>query len=420
MLMPIMDKNKVVVIVDAYSAGRFLAPEFKKRGYRCAHVQSSVKIPDVYAPTFISRDFFVNIKHDGDYSKTLNELRVHDVGCVIAGIESGVQADALSEALGLLTNGTKLSEARRNKYLMNETLRRAGIPAVAQIKSGSIQEVLAWFNDRQRQPMIVKPVHSAGTDSVALCRTEREVIDACEAILGKKNRLDLLNSEVLAQEFLEGTEYVVNTVSYQGRRQITEIWKYAKVWAGNSPIYDNDELLDLGEPGSVQDQLVQYTFQFLDALGIQNGPAHSEIMMTARGPILVETAARLDGTTDPNYCLEYSSNPAVELVAEAYVDQEAFLKRAEIPYRLRKHAVNISLISEIQGTAKAVPLFDEVTKLQSFHHSFQRVRVGQEFRPTVDMFTAPGLVSLCHEDSAVVWKDYDRVRWLEKNGGYVV
>ena len=45
----------------------------------------------------------------------------------MAGTETGVElADQLSELLGLRSNGTSLSEERRNKYAMGEAVRRAG------------------------------------------------------------------------------------------------------------------------------------------------------------------------------------------------------------------------------------------------------------------------------------------------------
>jgi hypothetical protein len=47
---------------------------------------------------------------------------------VIPGAETGVElADQLSSRLGLRTNGTAKSIARRNKYYMGETVRATGI-----------------------------------------------------------------------------------------------------------------------------------------------------------------------------------------------------------------------------------------------------------------------------------------------------
>ena len=35
---------------------------------------------------------------------------------------------------------------------------------------------------------------------------------------------------------------------------------------------------------------MEYAYRVLDAVGLQYGPCHTEIMLTERGPILVEVA----------------------------------------------------------------------------------------------------------------------------------
>ena len=51
----------------------------------------------------------------------------------MVGAETGVLlTDQLSDAMGLRTNDLSKSKARRDKYLMGETIREAGIRAVKQ------------------------------------------------------------------------------------------------------------------------------------------------------------------------------------------------------------------------------------------------------------------------------------------------
>ena len=99
-----MRPDPVAVIVDAYSTARYLAPLLHERGYRCVHVQSTPVVPAVYAPSFRSGDFVVNVAHDGELERTADTVRAHGPTAVLAGIESGVElADQLSEHLGLRT-----------------------------------------------------------------------------------------------------------------------------------------------------------------------------------------------------------------------------------------------------------------------------------------------------------------------------
>ncbi len=41
--------------------------------------------------------------------------------------------------------------------------------------------------------------------------------------------MDVAHKEVLIQEYIDGTEYVVNTVSCNGKHMVTDIWVYSKV-----------------------------------------------------------------------------------------------------------------------------------------------------------------------------------------------
>lgn len=66
----------------------------------------------------------------------------------------------------------------------------------------------------------MKPVQSAGTDDVFLCSNADEAEVAFTRILGKRNGLGLINEAVLAQEFLQGKEYVIDKVSKDGAHKV--------------------------------------------------------------------------------------------------------------------------------------------------------------------------------------------------------
>merc|ERR1711998_793069 len=49
----------------------------------------------------------------------------------------------------------------------------------------------------------------------------------------------------------------------------------------------------------VEDELVNYVFSVLDAFDYKHGPCHTEVMLTARGPILIEVNCRMHGVQGP-------------------------------------------------------------------------------------------------------------------------
>ena len=317
---------KTVVIVDGYSSGNLLAPALKVRGYSCVHVQSTKDILPIYATSFKEKDFIKNIKFQGSMRELIESLSPYQVVCVIAGIESGVLlADALSEVLDLYSNGTQLSAARRNKYKMHEVLHESGVASIPQFKSRNIQEVLEWVEMNTLCPVVIKPLHSAGTDSVFICSTREDIENAFSRIIGKTNKLGLNNTEVLVQKYLKGTEYIVDTVSCNGQHMVSDMWQYKKQVVDGIPIYDAEELLPFN--GEIQEKLRSYIFQVLDALNIKFGPAHHEVMMTEEGPILIEMGARLAGGGLPGICKILVSGNQVDLTLDAYLEKERLLKK---------------------------------------------------------------------------------------------
>ena len=123
-----------------------------------------------------------------------------------------------------------MSEARRNKFVMGETVRSAGVRAVQQTKATQWADVEAFLGEWNPDPfvVVVKPIQSAGSDDVFKCTSVEEVRAAFDKINGAMNGLGLMNEGVLVQEFLDGTEYVIDSVSRDGVHKVTAIWEYDK------------------------------------------------------------------------------------------------------------------------------------------------------------------------------------------------
>jgi biotin carboxylase len=205
-------------------------------------------------------------------------------------------ADELSERMGLRTNGTALSEARRNKFVMGETIRAAGIRAVKQLRASTWPEIAAFMDDWRPDPfkVIVKPLDSAGSDDVTLCLNMADVQAAFGNIIGKVNCLGLVNRNLLVQEFLEGQEYVVDMVSRDGVHKVAAIWAYDRRPAnGASFVCFGQRLLTAADEHCAD--LISYMKRVLDALRIRNGPTHGEVKWFKNEPVLVEVGARCHG-----------------------------------------------------------------------------------------------------------------------------
>ena len=236
-------------------------------------------------------------------------------------------ADGLSERMGLRTNGTALSEARRNKYVMGETIRSAGVRAVKQLKASTWAEISSFLEDWKPTPfkVIVKPMDSAGSDDVTLCLSVEEVRHAFGNIIGKVNGLGLVNRELLVQEYLEGQEYVVDMVSRDGIHKVAAIWAYDRRSVNGAGFVCFGQRL-LAASSEHCAELIAYQKKVLDAIGIKNGPTHGEVKWCKGEPVLVEVGARCHGAegawkeiTERFYGIDQ-----VQMTIDAYLLPECF------------------------------------------------------------------------------------------------
>ncbi|MFE7897968.1 ATP-grasp domain-containing protein [Streptomyces sp. NPDC057424] len=409
----------VVAIVDAFSTASHLAPLFHARGYDCLHVQSLETPPTAFGASFRPGDFIATVVHRGDTAETLAGVAPYAPVALLAGAEIGVElADVLSEALGLRTNGTALSNARRDKFRMVETVRAAGVPAAEQVLATDLDTLLDWYGATDRT-VVVKPVRSALNDGVSFCSTAGEVRAAFASLVGADSAVGLRNDAVVAQEYLVGAEYYVNTVSLDGKHYVCDVWKtqHLKV-NGVRDLLGGSALLV--RRGPEQDLLTEYAFSVLDALGVRHGPAHTELKLTPQGPRLVETGARVCGAMLPLLTRAAIGESQLEWTVLAYTDPEAFDARRHTDYEVARHAVCVNMIAPEAGKLVDYPKMTDLRALESFHDVLLKVRPGDEIARTVNDLTYPMLVHLLHEVEGVVTHDYMTARYLDGEGFYDV
>ena len=312
---------------------------------------------------------------------------------VIAGAETGVLlADKLSESLGIRTNGTLLSEARRNKYVMGETIRSAGIRAVKQLRASSWETINSWIIEWNPSPfkLIVKPLESAGSDSVTLCMNIDEVKNAFTSIMGKSNHLGLSNGAVLVQEFLEGTEYVIDSVSRDGEHKIIAIWEYDRRPVNGADFVCFGQRLMIADEDRVQ-ELVAYQKKVLTALNIINGASHGEIKWFKDEPVLVEVGARCHGAEGCWIDIEdkvYGYNQA-QVNIDCYINPIAYNLIPSVPTIRKGYGSVVFIVVKHEGYFKEVNplLLDEIKKMKSCTYVEFFLKPNKFVPKTIDCFT---------------------------------
>ena len=411
-----------VVVVDGFSSGKFLAKKLHEVGCLLFHVASSSGIDDYY---YAGVDFgiYQTAMTHTDSESTLMKVKEFSPHYIVAGAETGVLlADQLNEQLGLeYTNDFSRSQARRNKCQMIQCITDAGLPAPAQCAVDTWSAGRDWVQAHGRFPVVIKPLESAGADGVYICHDLAACERAFTRLLGTRNKLNIENSQVLFQEYLAGTEYVVNMVSQGGRQLVTEVVKYTKqVLETGSIVYDIDQLLDAKVAPYAE--LVAYTRKVVMSLGILNGPSHAEVMYTAEGPKLVEIAVRTDGILRTAVSAQTTGMGQINAFALSItrpLEFEQLLMRGT-DYVLFKHTYNVCLINRSEGVFTNEAFMDKLSGLASFFEVVFYVANGQRIARTNDVFSQPGTVYLVHPDLGQIEADYVCIREMEQAGIYLL
>lgn len=414
--------NRSVVLVDAYPSSYALAQAFLDSGCAVVRVQSTPEVPQCYRGTFDTSAFSDDIVHAGDLAATVEAVARHEPVAVIAAGEYGVElADRLSEALAergmpVPTNGTLLSPARRDKFVMIETIKAAGLRGARQLRVDDPRELMD-FHRATGGRIVVKPLRSAANDGVTICDTPEESATALKAILDATTVFSEKNTAAVAQEYLVGGEYVVDTVSRDGHHRVTDLWKYSKMTVpGVRDRITGGHLIGPDDP--VRAQLTAYAFQVLDALGIRHGPAHLEVILTADGPCLVEIGARIAGANTPYYAELGAGESQIGWTVTACLEPERFLATHERPYRLERHVSVSWPTAPAGGVLRSYPLLDAVRSMESFNNVEMFVRPGDTVVRTVDDSTKTLAVGFVHPCAEVVERDFNALCYLDGPGFY--
>lgn len=142
--------------------------------------------------------------------------------------------------------------------------------------------------EKIKYPCISKPVDNAGSRGVVLVKSKEELFAAFE-YSSEQSR----NGGVIIEEYLEGQEYSVEIMVLQNIPKVLQVTDKLTTGAPhfvemghNQPSLSNDENIE---------KIKNLACRAVQALGINIGPAHVEIMLTKEGPKMIELGARMGG-----------------------------------------------------------------------------------------------------------------------------
>lgn len=197
---------------------------------------------------------------------------------------------AVAEQMGLVGIDKDTAVKATNKAEMRKALQKAGVPIPKFFVVSNEEEYKEAVKEFD-VPFIVKPADSSGSRGIF------EVIDITNAELVKKAyeycKPYSKVGDVVVEEYMNGPEVSVETLTINGVCHVIQITD--KMTTGAPYFVEMGHSQPSQLPKKIKEQISQVAIAANKAIGIKNGPSHTEIKVTKDGPKIVELGARLGG-----------------------------------------------------------------------------------------------------------------------------
>ncbi|HUN35641.1 MAG TPA: ATP-grasp domain-containing protein [Trebonia sp.] len=195
-------------------------------------------------------------------------------------------AARINEKLGLRSNSVLTVMAVNNKATMREVLRDTAVAPVRSAPVRSIQDLRA-FAETAGFPVILKPTQGSGSRDIHSLAGPDDV----EAVASQVELADSDAADWTVEEFLTGREFSVETHSTDGQHHVLAVTE--KFTTGN--FVEIGHVVPARVTAAEHAALSAEVKTVLTALGVLQGPCHTEVILTDAGPRLVETHTRPGG-----------------------------------------------------------------------------------------------------------------------------
>lgn len=255
-----------------------------------------------------------------------------------------------SEKLGLTSISYESSLKATDKALMIQSFEKDGVPhpwyfVLEKENNYDYNQYSIKF------PCVIKPTDSSGSRGVKLVDSVDKLNDAIIYSKGFSR-----NGSVIVEEYLVGQEISIEVMRIDG---VSNILAVTKKETTGSPYF-----VELGhsQPANIEQKLMDELRCLVSAtcesIGVKNGPAHIEVMITKEGPKVIEMGARMGGDFITSNLVPLSTGiDMIELMLEISLNEKVVL-----PIKKQKGSA-IRYFKINPGKIKSITRLDDAKKL---------------------------------------------------------
>lgn len=293
--------NNNLRVLFLVSTNSYRAPEFlsasRKLGLEATVASQEPNPLEKTNPSGFLTLNFRNVQ--ASVRRSLDFARYHPVhGVVGTDDETVFLASHISRALSLPHNPASSVSAAWNKHEMRKRLNGNGATA-PEYGLYPLEEKTEKYIHEIHFPCVVKPLILSGSRGVIRADNEKDFIMArqrLKTILKTPSVQEKGDAaeQMLVESFIPGFEVALEGLLINGELHLLAL--FDKPDPLNGPFFEETIYVTPSRlPAHVQEEIVSCASSAVKTLGIHSGPVHAEIRTNAKGPRVVEIAARSIG-----------------------------------------------------------------------------------------------------------------------------
>ncbi|MGW4702796.1 ATP-grasp domain-containing protein [Streptomyces sp. NPDC004285] len=197
-------------------------------------------------------------------------------------------ASRVARDLGVPGDNLTAVVATRDKTRTRALLDRHGLSPVRHRVCATEAEAGDFLAGLGGRAVVLKPPSGGLSEGVYVVESEAQLAERwawTKAVAGPE--------PVLAEEYLTGPEYSVESVSRHGRHEVVMVTE--KLTTGFPGFVELGHQVPARLGAGELDAVEKLVLEFLDVIGQRTGPVHSELRLTPDGPRLIEAQTRVGG-----------------------------------------------------------------------------------------------------------------------------
>ncbi len=295
----------------------------------------------------------------------------------------------VSEKMHLVGPDSETALKATNKAYMRDALKAGGVPIPFYQKVSNEAEYAA-ATARFPESFIVKPADSSGSRGICLVTDAADKQEVADAYVYAKQYAR--SGTVLVEEVMRGPEVSVETMSLDGKCFVIQITD--KLTTGAPHFVETGHSQPSALALNIKRQIEKAAIAANAAIGIRNGPSHTEIIVTKDGPKIVEIGARLGGDCITTHLTPLSTG--VNMVRACI--EIALGIRPQIGKQYDKGAA-IRYFRQIPGQIQSVDFVDQAKKMRGIREISIVHGVGETVGEICDSTSRMGFV-IAQDDTA--------------------